>query len=131
MNNDPQIICLKTKIFIIEYLGWTIKILLDQIDRINIKKIRHNIGCFSLSNQHNSTYCDTQNLTFVKVDYSIPWMGGIPKLDIGISETNYYKRIIFVDNNPKILHEILDLSSININTIISKYKIIKGEKLKT
>ena len=101
--NDPQIYPLDYNIFSIEYLGWSITILFDRIGRIKLQELQHQIGYFKLKNQHNSTHCDTQNLTFLRVDYSIPWMGGVPKIDIGISESGNYKRIIFKNNYPEII----------------------------
>ncbi len=105
VTDNPLIYHLENNIFDINYLGWSIKISLDQIGRISIQKLNHQIGYFQIVNQHNSTYCDTKNLTFIRVDYSIPWMGGTPKLDIGVSESGNCKRIIFGDKN----HEIIEV----------------------
>lgn len=94
-------------IFDINYLGWSIKISIDRVDRIKFLRLQHQIGYFTSKNGQNSTYCDTQNLTYIRVDYSIPWMGGIPKIDIGISETECYTRIIFKNRLPEIISELI------------------------
>lgn len=103
MTDNPEINHLGNNSFFIKSLGWSITVSLDRVGRIKIQKLHHQIGYFQIVNQHNSTYCDTQNLTFIRVDYSIPWMGGIPKLDIGVSKTGSYKRIIFTNDGPEII----------------------------
>jgi hypothetical protein len=107
VTDNPKINHLGNNIFSVDCLGWSMIISLDQIGRIKIQKIHNRIGYFQIGNQYDSTYCDTQDLTFIRVDYSIPWMGGIPKIDIGISETGNYKRIIFNTKGPEILNDIL------------------------
>ena len=103
---SPLIYNLGNNTFLIEYLGWSITISLDRIGRMKIQKIRNQIGYFDTINQHKSTQGDTQNLTFIRVDCGIVWMGQTPKIDIGISETGSYRRIVFTNNHPEIIDKI-------------------------
>lgn len=104
--NDPKITFFGSGNFLIQYLGWSIKIFIDRIGRIKIQNIHHKIGYFKISNQYNANYCDTQDLTFIRIKYGIVWMDKNPKLDIGISETGSYTRIIFRNKVPEITNNL-------------------------
>ena len=66
--------------FLIQYLVWSIKIFMDRVGRIKIINIHHKVGYFKISNQYNANYCDTQDLTFIKIEYGIVWMYKDPQI---------------------------------------------------